>query len=138
MHLEISSLAMNWCFRKRSAVLMRETILRGSPYSPMPVLVSRNVVANPAYSGLSRIRASKASSRCMIRSSFLLNSSKDLEELSFRSFIITALLVIRNYCGALPLKWLIVDLRRSKKLGLTLHVWLIVNFKTVNYTLMLL
>lgn len=66
---------------------MRETILRGSPYSPMPVLVSRSVAANPAYSGLSRIKASKASSRCMIRSSFLLNSSKDLEEPSFRSLM---------------------------------------------------
>lgn len=97
-HLEISSLAMNWRFRKRSAVLMRETIFRGSPYSPMPVLVSCSVAANPSYSGLSRIRASKASSRCIIRSSFLLNSSKDLEELSFHSFM-TLHFSVQNYCG---------------------------------------
>ena len=87
MHRNISSLAMDWCFIRRSAVLMRETIFRGSPYIPMPVLVSRSVAANPAYSGLSRIKASKASNRCMIRSSFLLNSSNDLEELSLCSLM---------------------------------------------------
>jgi len=132
MHREISSLAMDWCFIRRSAILIRETIFRGSPYSPMPVLVSRSVAANPAYSGLSRIKASKASNRCIIWSSFLLNSSNDLEESSLcslmaRTFWCTKLLW-------LPFKmvdWSLCGCGRVSGNGL------IVNFKTETHTLML-
>lgn len=91
MHLEMSSCAIGFWCRYFSAFFSRDAIFKGSPYMPMPILVSRNDAARPSYSGLSRISSSRRSSRRSIWSSFLLSSSALEPELSL---LLKALLLL--------------------------------------------